>query len=634
MTNVRALGSIPNGAEGREMSVPNANVAVLVWETAMAVDENARKLASFLGAEAAILPVSSACTVDAIRQLIPPGAAVVVRAEVLERLAESLGGHSALATLFGRGSQVLVYGFEATPSNALLLRVLSGEALKGVDGLPQFVQGFTVASNHRNDCGAFSGLSVRGVDSARDACFREGTPHQEQSVLIRAGQGVFCVRVECGRADFWLSACSELADIDETFRPEAGLLPWFSRLVPFVMFLRRALGKRLWHSERADACLIIDDPLLKARYGFLDYLEFAASVAQHGFSASIAFIPWNYRRSRKRVAELFCGEQRTFSLCVHGCDHTGGEFATADSGVLRAKARLALERMQAHAKLSGVPFDKVMVFPQGLFSREALEALDVCGYVAAINTGLCPSADPEALKLRDVLDVAVGKFGGFPLFARHYPRELAEFAFDLFLGKPALVVEHHGYFRAGLTELAAFVAQLNKLDARLEWRSPEAICSEACLQRTTASGDIEVRAYTNLFRLTNRGTQAENLVILRQWSEQRSLPAVRLGGRDSVAERDRDHLRIRLSLKPGETTEINLVPERVSEAAPSRWKPGRKYKGKVFVRRMLSEFRDDYVDTNPFLTHLLSRVRKLRYATTTTMGQSRTANVEMSENLQ
>src|SRR5262252_284044 len=98
--------------------------------------------------------------------------------------------------------------------------------------------------------------------------------------------------------------------------------------------------------------------------------------------------------------------------------------------------------MKAHSEINGVPFDDVMVFPQGLFSTGAMAALKAAGYLAAVNSDLCPSNGSGTLTLRDVLEVAVTRFSGFPLFGRRYPRELAEFALDLFVGKPALAVEH------------------------------------------------------------------------------------------------------------------------------------------------------------------------------------------------
>src|SRR5437879_6633665 len=109
-------------------------------------------------------------------------------------------------------------------------------------------------------------------------------------------------------------ACGELADVDDKVPPEAGVLSWFSRLVPLMMFLRRALGNRLWHNDNPRACFIIDDPLLKNRYGFLDYRRLTEVMHQHKFSMCIAFIPWNHRRSSKEVAELFRSEEHTSEL--------------------------------------------------------------------------------------------------------------------------------------------------------------------------------------------------------------------------------------------------------------------------------------------------------------------------------
>src|SRR5207248_2798636 len=114
---------------------------------------------------------------------------------------------------------------------------------------------------------------------------------------------------------------------------------------------------------------------------------------------------------------------------------------------------------------------------------EAMAALKAVGYLAAINSYLSPSTRPETLTLRDLLQVAVMRFADFPLFGRRYPRDVAEFAFDLFLGKPALAVEHHGYFRDGYQSLHAFVQDLSRLDARLEWTTVGNICSQACLTR-------------------------------------------------------------------------------------------------------------------------------------------------------
>src|SRR5690349_17470483 len=138
---------------------------------------------------------------------------------------------------------------------------------------------------------------------------------------------------------------------------------------------------------------------------------------------------------------------------------------------------------------SGVAFDDVMVFPQCRFSAEAIRALKATGYLAAVNGAICPSTMPDSLTLKDCMEVAVTKFADFPMFGRRYPQNLAEFAFDLFMGKPALGVEHHGFFQNGYQALEEFVEGLSGLDERLEWSNLATICSSSSVTRTTRNGD-------------------------------------------------------------------------------------------------------------------------------------------------
>ena len=55
-----------------------------------------------------------------------------------------------------------------------------------------------------------------------------------------------------------------------------------------------------------------------------------------------------------------------FSLCVHGCDHTKGEFGKTDIYYLDNKVKLATARMIEHSKRTGIPFDRIMHFTAGI----------------------------------------------------------------------------------------------------------------------------------------------------------------------------------------------------------------------------------------------------------------------------
>ena len=104
------------------------------------------------------------------------------------------------------------------------------------------------------------------------------------------------------------------------------------------------------------------------------------------FTTTIAFIPWNYRRTSDSVARVFRERSDRFSICLHGCDHTEGEFASTEVRRLNTQLHLATQRMRAHEQSTGLPYAEVMVFPQGKFSAASLELLKCHNYLAAVNS--------------------------------------------------------------------------------------------------------------------------------------------------------------------------------------------------------------------------------------------------------
>jgi hypothetical protein len=431
--------------------------------------------------------------------------------------------------------------------------------------------------------------------------------------MIQAGETPFLVRAARGRASVFLLACLELADVHEPVDRTDRLMSWFSRFVPLAMFLRGTIGPRGWHSDRSRACFIIDDPPLTRRYGFLDHARLAASMRRRRFSASIAFIPWNYRRTPHAAALFTAAGAHVPGLCVHGCDHTRGEFDTDDAVSLRHKARVALERMRDLHRRSGISFDDVMVFPQGLFSNAAQRALAAEGYQAAVNTDVLPSSGGRPAVLRDLLAVAVGYGEDVPVFGRRYPRDIGEFAFDLFVGKPAIGVEHHGYFRHGCGELEAFVERLNALDERIEWTDLGTLCARASMTRETP-GETHVRFFTNRFSLCNSGGEVRTYVLHPRHRSDRPPPVVTVGGRPWPSVRRASGWELRLSLDPGATADVVIAPEAPACDVRSRGR-SRVREAAVRARRYLSEFRDNHIETNVVLRSARAAVGQFRRAT-------------------
>jgi hypothetical protein len=593
---------------------------VLCRGTMTESDSRALKIAEFLGVEATAVTRANAAPRELVAATVIPGCTcLIVDAETLASVVEALpGGVSGLAALIGNvAAHVFVYGFRATERHTAVLRELSGEQLIGLES-PTPGSTFAVGEGTREWTAQFSGVAVRPVDPRRDSGFIEAPGQPSHLTLIRADGKPFFVRTRYAGAQMFLLGCSDLADLDEPVDRHCQLLSWFSRLLPLMMFLRGALKERVWHNRNPRACFIIDDPLLRSRYGFLEFARLAESLRQQRFSASIAFIPWNYRRSSHDVAALFRSTNGMSTLCVHGCDHTRAEFATSDVESLIEKAHLALDRMRAHYRLSGVPFDDVMVFPQGLFSPEAIVALRTVGYLAAVNSHVFPSTVAQNMPLRELLEVAVTCIADFPLFGRHYPGDPAEFALDLFLGKPALAVEHHGYFRDGYTAIEQFVQQLTGLDERLEWTDLETICSRACLTKSANDGAKHVRFFTSRFRLTNSGHQREQYVLVQRRAYDEAT-AVLIDGQAAACEQIGDRVRIRLSLDAGQTVVVR-VPYRTSATINAPPRETSAHAARVRVRRYLSEFRDNYVQRNRALTAVWNLLRRLASRTVLTVS--------------
>jgi hypothetical protein len=415
-------------------------------------------------------------------------------------------------------------------------------------------------------------------------------------VLVTLDGEPFFIRIAVGKGEVFLAGCSRIANVDEHVTQGNSLLPYFTSLIPLMMVLRHVYQAESWHNSTPRACFIIDDPLLRKSYGFIDYKKIVKTMEEKRFCTSIAFIPWNYRRTNKDVALLFRKHSNLLSLNIHGCDHTRAEFGSTDEKLLEQKATEALRRMWVHHNLSGVPFEKVMVFPQGVFSTVALRVLKSCGYLAAVNSTLYPvNAEGVSLSLKELLDVAVTKFSNVPLFIRRYPKNMAEAALDLFLGKPALLVEHHRYFQNGYYALSEMVDKLNSFDSQLEWSNLSKICSQTFLKRRNENGDIHVRFFTDQFQLHNDSDYSQNYILFRRNLDEEHLREVTINSSVADYTQETDWVKIPVCLDARQIAEVKIEYDK-HDLVTVPFRPGRIQRTKITIRRRLCELRDNYVD--------------------------------------
>ena len=453
------------------------------------------------------------------------------------------------------------------------------------DKLPQFcgvMSGLRIPVSKHADAadlgGCGSGDATTSTDLDRRTAVFSKLHYQAVPVFLSMGHKIVDIDAVIGRGNF---------DIREHVLSAA----------PLVMFVKWAFAETCWKAPEANACLVIDDPLLRPQYGFLNFQDLLDQMQHHNFSTSIAFIPWNWRRSSSEVVGLFKANPERYSLAIHGCDHTGGEFGTRDRNVLAWKARQAIDRMSRHESQTGISYDRIMVFPQGVFSEPALGVLKHTHFIAAVNTEvLCTDLNRPTIRISDVWDVAVMNYESFPLFTRRYPSQGVEnFAFDILLGKPCIVVVHHDFCRDQSAHLVEFVNRLNGLNCRLFWRSLGDVVRRSCRQREVTKGHIETEMYGGELCLENHSEQRKRFRITKRESNPSAVKGIEVGSRQIRWTYSEWRIDFAIELAAGQSTTVGITFHDSFANVKGRDDVG--YKVKAMLRRYLSEMRDNYIVT-------------------------------------
>jgi len=528
---------------------------------------------------------------------------------------------AAMECLFRKARFLFVYGFRPQAVHNFLACFLTDGLLSQVRRFTRNDLEYQVATSHPDITREFSGLSFGPINTDIDFAFVPSSKPCRCSPLVAIDGMPLWGLIERDRCSLFMLACSEIADIDELTDGNLSVTERFSRLLPAAMFVKSVFKQYCWHARHRLANVIIDDPLLKESYGFLNYRQLLKHMEETRFSATIGFIPWNYNRTQRTVAELFLQRSDRLSICVHGCDHSEAEFAGENLGRLNAKILLASHRMKVHEKLTGLPHCKVMVFPQGQFSTQALIALKSNNYLAAVNARVTPSnlGKQVDVTVAECLGLAVTRYG-FPLFLRRYPvvntlrggrtGTIEEFACDLFFGKPALVAEHHGVFKDHGKNLLEFVNRLNSLNGCLEWTGLRDVIAKTYLERDVSDQLRLCKIYSNYQLIENDGDRSRNYIIMKHEDGDVPVERVLVNGEGSPFRLSNNQLCLFARIPAMQAANVRIVYRSTLPASS-----GREYltgSGSLWCRRLLSELRDNVLCRNELLlTAAYAAKRKL-----------------------
>jgi hypothetical protein len=574
------------------------------WRDLDSADARLIRLTQFLGGRVEILPLENGTAFSEayFEERVPDkNACLVINPEVLRRFYANEPFPLELASfLISSFPFLLIHNLRPGAFSASTIRALSGGRLQSVCPIEVHKSTYAVADGISEMGGRFSGLAFEPAEPIREQILSQNSENGHVRTLVALDNRPLLASIREKAAEVFFLASVSLADLQATWdgRP---LIQYFAGLIPPAMVVRHIFGDQCWLPNQSYATLIIDDPLLRKEYGFLNYEDVLRSMDEDNFHTSIAFIPHNFRRNSPRITRLFRERPDRYSICFHGNDHTGAEFAANDSALLNSMLRVAEGRMDAYRKEAGLACDKVMVFPQGNFSSTAMKVLRARNFYAAVNTGAFPRGETATLSLAEVLQPAILKYGGFPLFLRKYVRKIAlhDIAFDLFFGKPIFIVEHHNIFEdpGALTDA---VNRVNALAPGIRWSSLRTAIEDSSLSRLGENGEIEVRLYSKTSRISNASAMPRQYAV--EWLERgaREIAKVELDGEPwAFAWGDDGTLRFQLTMGPGESRLVSVVHENTFGVCDANTRLG--WTAKAFMRRRLSEIRDNHLSRNPQL---------------------------------
>jgi hypothetical protein len=530
-----------------------------------------------------------------------------VLAEAFNSLADS---SDAVPWFVKKAGSAYVYGFQETASCMTLLKLLANDANAELRGLSVSPTLMSVTGDLPELCGPMSGLRVPIVPAGGDQAFSVQAENRALQSIISASDGVAFARVAWRGTHFYLNACRDTIDILATADEFFDVKKSFCSALPITMYLKWAFSEVCWKQLETGACLIVDDPLLKDRYGFLHFRHVLELMDAHEFTMSLAFIPWNWRRAHREVVRLFQERSDRFSLSVHGCDHTASEFAARSAAELNARSKIASRRMKMLQQRTALQHDRIMIFPQGEFSAEVGRVLKLNGFLAAVNTEVAPSRKEEnRTRIADLWDVAINRYGSFPIFTRRYlTHGIENFAFDIFLGKPCLIVAHHDAFKDDARKLIGLIDWLNSLPRKLKWESLGNVVDHGVRVRVQSDGTRIVQMYGSCGVMDNCSEEPLTIRIMRHETDPDCVNAVTVNN-DLVDWNWKDaYLWSTVMIPPQGVAEIRvLYLDKLGEGSYPRTVG---YRIKTGLRRYLSETRDQFISQNNLLNKSVAWVRR------------------------
>lgn len=377
----------------------------------------------------------------------------------------------------------------------------------------------------------------------------------------------------------------------------------FLRVAPEMMFVRYCAREFGWHALHHFANFTIDDPWLRQPYGFVDYEGLLEEMKKHNFHTTIAFIPWNFDRSEPRVVSLIRDHPDRFSIAIHGNNHDHKEFTDFRSKPLNIQVgdlKQSLARMEKFRGLTGIPYDRVMIFPHSIAPEGTLEALRKYNYLATVNSSNVPQGSvKESDDLFELRSVTVS-FAGLPSISRYSvaaPISQEFIAINEFLDNPLLFYAHSDLFAHGINAFDGTADKVNTIEPDVQWRGLGDIVAQLYLVKLREDSNYDVLAFANNINLENTSGRDAVFYLQKREIGQQAIKAVAVDGQPYAYRVENGFLNLSVAVAKGQRRHVSveydndLVLASIDPAHDS---------AVVYFLRLASDFRDIYLGKSRF----------------------------------
>jgi len=505
-------------------------------------------------------------------------------------------------------SSLLIYNINESTSSNVLSQLTRGEIL-GARPVQDSVRNWTVTTRAVEVTREFSGLDIQPTDRLiQDDLELVVSSRGEAIPLIVSTDDrdltypIFA-QAPYGRGIVYVHSGSSTGSLMEQplrrlyYRTEN-----FTTIIPIMIAMRAELGDEVWHNPVNYANLTLDNIPLRPDVDNFDFHVLLRQMESHHFFSTIAFAPARYPSTSPEIAALITANPGYFSLVQYGNTGSGYEFyyyevpstgsgATGGPAVpelyphparpfaeQEAAILEGLQRMLTHQIESGVPFERVMVFPEGISPEDTLVVLKRMNYLATVNAQSVPLGASRTGQWDEGMSMASLSYANFPVVTRrqHVTRfttpdpVVQDAVFDLFIDRPALFWADPldgDLFTTGMDEFNLIADRVNSLPGELEWRGLGDVLRRAYRQRLNDDGSFDVQMFTPAALLNNPNSTPHTYHFMKEETLNVPIKSVLVNGQEYPYRVEDGMLLIDVVVPGRERVEVRIAYENEMDAS-------------------------------------------------------------------